>query len=223
MVDPLSESACLGDESMRRIYVAAEPSDEGEVIRRHNGGVVREANRKLVMATEIVMVDDPLEAGFPTGQIACVRLRHAETAAGAERRRPVRCLLHHHGRDLEHPPRTTAHEFASPGTVENRQTLHRIVDAGSKLIRPFEGGLRFRRMDSTTLQQRVRHADLQILSALPTLSFGFHLLSLCQRREQRPPLDDFRHFRARRESFERRRKDSVGIGCAAGRLIEVGE
>ena len=42
-----------------------------------------------------------------------------------------------------------------------------------------------------------------------------------QRRQQRLRLGDLRHFGRRRKAFERRREDGVGVGGAAGRLIEL--
>ena len=48
--------------------------------------------------------------------------------------------------------------------------------------------------------------------------------SVCREcREQRLRLGDLRHFRSRRKAFERRREDGVGVGGAAGRLIEFGQ
>jgi hypothetical protein len=46
---------------------------------------------------------------------------------------------------------------------------------------------------------------------------------LRQRRQQRLRLSDLRHFRRRRKALDRRRKDGVGVGRAAGRLVELGE
>ena len=41
--------------------------------------------------------------------------------------------------------------------------------------------------------------------------------------QQRLRLGDLRHFRRRRKAFKRGREDSVGVGGAGGRLIELGE
>ena len=64
---------------------------------------------------------------------------------------------------------------------------------------------------------------LQLQLAFSLRLRGLDLVGLRQRREQRLRLSDLRHFRRRREAFERGREDGVGVGGAAGRLIELGE
>ena len=52
---------------------------------------------------------------------------------------------------------------------------------------------------------------------------GLDFLGHCERRQQRLRFGDLGHFGRRRKAFERRRKDGVGVGGAAGRLVELGE
>ena len=53
--------------------------------------------------------------------------------------------------------------------------------------------------------------------------FGLDLVGLRHRYQQRLRLGDLGHFGRRRKAFERRREDGVGVGGAAGRLVELGE
>ena len=62
---------------------------------------------------------------------------------------------------------------------------------------------------------------LQLCHSLPPCGFDLDLVRLRKRREQRLRLGDLGHFRGRRKAFERGREDGVGIGGAAGRLIEL--
>jgi hypothetical protein len=74
---------------------------------------------------------------------------------------------------------------------------------------------------------RKRHclsvASLQLQSPLPLRRFGLHLLGFGERREQCLRFPNFGHFRCRREAFERRGEDGMGVDGAAGRLVELGE
>ena len=64
---------------------------------------------------------------------------------------------------------------------------------------------------------------MQLRQSLPLRGFRLDLVGLRQRRQQRLRLGDLRHFRRRRKAFERGREDGVGVGGAAGRLVELGE
>ena len=64
---------------------------------------------------------------------------------------------------------------------------------------------------------------MQLRQSLPMRGLRLDLVGLRQCRQQRLRLGDLRHFRRRREAFERRREDGVGFDGAVGRLIELGE
>ena len=64
---------------------------------------------------------------------------------------------------------------------------------------------------------------MQLRQSLPLRGLRFDLVGFRQRRQQRLSLGDLRHFRRRRKAFERGREDGVGVGGAAGRLVELGE
>ena len=74
------------------------------------------------------------------------------------------------------------------------------------------------------LISRPRNApcDYRVITVTrPPLHFSQR--GLRQPREQRVTLGDFGHFRRRRKAFERGREDGVGVGGAAGRLVEFRE
>ena len=79
---------------------------------------------------------------------------------------------------------------------------------------------RFHCCIASRLDESVAVGHLQLRQPLLLVRFGFDLVGLRQRREQRLRLGDLRHFRRRRKAFERGREDGVGVGGAGGRLIE---
>ena len=86
-----------------------------------------------------------------------------------------------------------------------------------------EGGLRFLGAVSSRQHQRLAVARLQLEAALARRRGVLDLVAILQRREQRLRFGDLRHFRCRRKAFERGLEDRVGLGGAAGRLVELGE
>ena len=62
-----------------------------------------------------------------------------------------------------------------------------------------------------------------IAARLPLRRIGLDLLCLRQRRQHCLHLGDLGHFGRWREAFERRREDGVGVGVAAGGLVQLGE
>jgi hypothetical protein len=52
---------------------------------------------------------------------------------------------------------------------------------------------------------------------------GFHLFAFRQRRKQRLRFRDLGHFRGRREAFDCRGEDGMGLGETGVRLVELGE
>ena len=64
---------------------------------------------------------------------------------------------------------------------------------------------------------------MQIKSTFSLRDGDLDLASVRQRCQERLSLRDLRHFRRSRKAFEGRHEDSVGVGGADGRLVEVGE
>jgi hypothetical protein len=111
----------------RRICVAEEPSAEGEINMspRRRGHMRSEPRARDV--------DRNRNAQRPTGEWSRPLRGRRHTFAtfqdsGVGQARPAICRpLHHHGRNLQHPPRVAAYELACPRPVENREPLDRIL------------------------------------------------------------------------------------------------
>ena len=73
------------------------------------------------------------------------------------------------------------------------------------------------------MQQRIRHADLQVQPALPPRRLSLHFVGLRERRQQRRSLGDLRHFLRWREAFEREGEHGLRFHRSVGRLAELGE
>jgi hypothetical protein len=75
-------------------------------------------------------------------------------------------------------------------------------------------------LDRGRLNQQKRSPDPVELMALSAQVGGVGLVCR-QRREQRLRLGDLRHFWGRRETFERRREDGMGVGGPSSRQVEL--
>ena len=116
-----------------------------------------------------------------------------------------------------------SHVAAAPQTVIGRQSFGRILVAGRRLAGSGEGFRRFRRAGTARRDQRVAIGHLQLRQSLPMRGVHFDLVGRRERSQQRLRLGDLWHFRRRRKAFERGRENGVGVGGAAGRLIELGQ
>ena len=118
-------------------------------------------------------------------------------------------------------PRTKLPRSIDRGPPRSAPAKSSVV--GRELRGAREGGLGFLGGEALGPHHRLAVGRLQMQPALALRVCGLDLVRLRQRREQRLRLGDLRHFRRRRKAFERGREDGVGVGGAAGRLVELGE
>ena len=164
------------------------------------------------------------------------RVRHGEIAGepfsraiqakrdgGLEGNRPRFDFAQNKLCNFTHWRQFAAHIVTHPQAVVTGELLQRIIDTASQLACMTKSRLCFRRLHAARLEQRVGETCLQCQPPLTRRSSVFHFVSFSKRSELSLRLFDLGKFRRRRKAFERGREDGVGVGGAAGRLIEIGK
>ena len=214
------------NERNRSVDLAKRPRNERQIDHRSDAGIRREAKRQIVVAAGLEQGERAFQftQGFDkfAGEVvghALDPMRDAGLARIGSRRDAGKegCRMRSHRREL------ASHVATCPQAVIGRQSLGRVLVARGGLAGCCEGFRRFRRPIAAGGDERVAVGHLQVRQSLPARRFGPDFIGLRQRRQKRLRLGDLRHFRRRRNAFQRGRENGVGFGGAAGRLIEVGE
>ena len=214
------------DERNRAPDVAQRPQCERETKHRRDAGVVPEPECQIVIAAGLEQGERVLYmlarfdvlSGEPMSDSS-----HAVGDTGLRRIGSRLNIAEERRRVLPHRRQFTVNVAADPQTEVSRQALMRGVVADCGLVGPGEGLRSFRRARPSRREERVAIGDVQLAPLLSSRRLGLDLVCLRQRFEQRLRLADLGHFGRRPETFERGRKNGVGIDGVADGLIEFGE
>ena len=120
-------------------------------------------------------------------------------------------------------PKLAAKKTAAPPSIIGFERRLGIAYLRRKLADAREGGIRFLGDVALGPHDGLAVAGLQFQALRAASGVGFHYLVHRERLEQRLRLGDLRKLRRRRKTFQRRPQNVVGVGRAAGGLIELGQ
>ena len=208
------------------LHLAQVPGCHCEMCSCDDPRVEAETELRLRVAVGLIVGQGPFQVGLGLQEFALVATGCAETTAGEASFRGVSALLGLPQKGLSHPLRSAMfapREASHPLRKVGRKSFGGVFLPTGQFAGAGKGVLCFLRGEALGPHHRLAVGRLKMKPALSLPLCGLDLLRLRQRRQQRLRLGDLRHFGRRREAFERRREDGVGVGGAAGRLVELGE